>query len=383
MRLQLTAAAALAVLAALATLPAQAVSPKRAAARVDVYTDDWIIVVSPSTQASVEVAEGVEVEASYAVDVLSGATRTLTADAISSATHFEERRHEVHGSVSTEVAPQTTFAGAYSLSLEPDYATHAVSATFVREVLDRLATLSLSYRINVERFGLAHDPKVREELLGHAFDLSWSHVLGPGTLLTGLFSAHLAYCGDALGCHSSPYRFVGVYTGPEEGAPLVAVRERHPEQRVRLAGALRLSQSLAPGYALHAGYRYYGDTWQIQGHTLDAALTAAFLGERLVLRAEGRFTWQSAASFYRDRYVFASPAAGGGAPRYRTADREMAELYNVTVALRGEWSLLGGELLRRLNLNARVAHSWYRYPTYSELPRREAWLVGAGVSVDF
>ena len=388
MRLQLTtrraraAAGAAALLVAAASVAAAAgPGPERVGARVDVYTDGLITVVSPSAAGSAVLPGGVRVEAAYAVDVLSGATRTLTVDAVSSATHFEEERHEAHGAVTVEVAPYTTMGAAYSLSIEPDYATHAVSASFAREVLERMATLTLAYRVNVESFGVAHDPGPRESLLGHALDLSWSQILGPGTVLTGLASAHVAYCGDTLGCHAGAYRWVGVYAGGAEPKDVIALRERHPPQRVRGAAALRLVQSLGGGFALHAGYRFYGDSWHILGHTLDAALAASLFAERLVLRAETRFTWQSAASFYRDRYV--ADEATGALPAYRSADREMAGLWDVMAGLRGEWSIDGGELLRQLRINLRLAHIWYRYEAYSELPHREAWLVGAGVSAEF
>ncbi len=384
MRLQLASkligAAALVAASALAA-PASGPGLERVGARVDVYTDGLITVISPSTSGSATLPGGVKVEAAYAVDVLSGATRAMTVDAVSAATHFEEERHEAHGVVSMEVAPYTTMGAAYSLSLEPDYETHAVSATFVREVLDRMATFSLAYRVNIESFGVAHDPGPRESLLGHAFDLSWSHILGPGTVLTGLVSAHIAYCGDTIGCHSGAYRWVGVYSGGDEAKDVVALRERHPAQRVRGAAAIRLAQSLGSGFALHGGYRLYGDSWHILGHTVDAAFTSSLFAERLVLRAEARFTWQSAASFYRDRYI--APDSGDTMPAYRTADREMAGLWDVMLGLRAEYAIDIGGWLRQLHVNLRVAHIWYRYEAYSELPHRESWLIGGGLSAEF
>jgi hypothetical protein len=142
-----------------------------------------------------------------------------------------------------------------------------------------------------------------------------------------------------------------------------------------------LSQYLGREFALHAGYRFYGDDWWMTGHTADLGIAKSFLGDSLLARVEGRFSWQDAASFYRDDYL---GAVSGPieVPAYRSADREMARMYNTTVAARAEYSVAARAGLR-LGVNARVARVWYRYVDYSALPSRNAWVIGGGLMIDY
>ena len=66
-----------------------------------------------------------------------------------------------------------------------------------------------------------------------------------------------------------------------------------------------------------------------------------------------------------------------------TGDRELSGLHDLMLGLRGEWSWFAVGKLSRLSPSARVAHVFYRYPNYSEAPRRNAWLIGAGVDAEF
>lgn len=344
------------------------------AARVDVYTDEWITAVSPSTRGATSPADGVTVEAKYALDAVSGATQVLTVDAVSAATGFYEVRHEAHAGV--QVAPSATwsFGADYQLSAEPDYVTHVAGASASAELLDRHATATLAYHVGFESAGRTTDA-FRERTTSHALDASWQHVLDRRTTLTALATGQVARCGPVFGCAASPYRYVAVGQG---GAPLFAVPERHPDLRARGAGALRIARHLGGGRALHAGYRFAGDSWAVIGHTADAALAQSFGGDAVVLRLDGRFTWQGAASFYRDTYATAPDA-----PRWRTADRELSGLWDAMAGARAEWAATGPGPIWRTRLNMRVARLWYRYPAFSELPERNAWLLGGGLDASW
>jgi len=348
-------------------------SPTETGARIDHYTDGQVDVVSPSARI-LHPFEGGEVEARYALDALSGATQTLTADGISSATRFEERRHE--GSLGGRWRPNTgdSVGASYAVSVEPDFHTHRVGVDGEIEVFEKMATIGASYFLDVNTAGRADDPDYAQDAVGHALDLSWKHVLGRRTALGILASGRIDTCDERLGCHASPYRYVGI------GADLrQVVAERHPDLRARGAAALRLSQAITRALAVHAGYRLYQDSWKMRAHTTDLALATGLWADRLILRGEGRFTWQTAASFYRDTYT----AADGGIPAYRTADRELATLWDVAVGGRVEGSLSGLGMFTRLRTNLRVTRLWYRYRDFSELPERNAWLIGGGLSAVF
>ena len=98
-----------------------------------------------------------------------------------------------------------------------------------------------------------------------------------------------------------------------------------------------------------------------------------------VLRLDGRFTYQDAASFYRERYT----GAGDSLPAYRSADREMAGMLHGSIGGRAAWRLMAIGPLDKLELSVRVAHLVYRYPSFEWLPERNAWLAGGGISGTF
>lgn len=370
MRLQLTIGALL-----LSTLsPGDAAPVAESGARFDTYADDWITVYSPAARTRAELTDGLEVDARYAMDALSGATQVLLVDGTTSATRFSEERHEGRVEARYRPDPLWSVAADYAVSVEPDDLTHRFGAEAVAEVLDRMATLTLSWHTSLRTMGRTDDPTLAEDTLTHALDLGWSQLLGRRTRLGLRATGEIDTCDPGHGCQASPYRFVALLGST--GVRMV-VSERHPDERLRGALGARLVQGLGGGLALHGGYRFYADSWHVIAHTADAAAVKTFLAERLALTAEGRFTWQTAASFYRDDYPLdASPAR-------RTADRELAGVTDGLVGLRFEasWPDLGP--LWRLTLNARASRHWYRYRDFTELPRRDAWLLGLGALASY
>ena len=301
MRLQLIPLLVCAAAAPAGPAAAKPVEPGMAGARVDVYADGDIVVVTPSSRTSIPLRDGF-IDAGYRVDILSGATPTV--DTISSATQFEEVRHAMDLGLRGPVAPGATLGVKYVASLESDFVAQGPSVTFGADVLRRMARFSATWRMRIERTSLATGEPLHDAGMTQELDLSWTQLLGRTTRLSVLASGGASVCGDAFGCQASPYRYVRVGD--------VTLREKHPAQRFRGAAAIRLSQALGRSVALHGGYRFYYDSWQVQAHTGDLSLAVALLGERLMLRATGRFTWQSASSFYRDDYGM---VAGGPPPR--------------------------------------------------------------------
>ena len=381
MRMQLTAFAWLLLIGQLPGGPALAQS--RASSRVDVYADDWITVVSPAGMASLELGEKLTAEAGFAADMLSGATQVLTADLVTSATQFSETRYEGHVSTQLRPVPSATVQGSYGFSAESDYRTQTAGLGGSLDVFERSGTVAAAYHLSLERVGTARTTGIAETSIGHILDLSWDHLLSPRSSLSVLLTGMFHQCGAALGCQASPYRYVAL---SRDDLAVMAVRERHPERRARAAASLRYRRKLGRGLALHAGSRFYGDSWRVTGTTADLSFAKPIRGEQLILRLDGRYTWQSAAFFYRDRYVLGLDTGDGGMvsiPAFRSADRELSGLHNVLAGVRAEAAFPAVGPFMRLGMTARVARLWYRYPDFSELPSRDAWLLGGGAYAEF
>lgn len=383
MRLQLTALLALVPLAlaaapprATAAAPPLKVSAPELRVRTDVYSDPWLTAISPSTRATLRVGEHLEVAVGVQADVISGATQALVTDVVTGATPFEEVRYEAHLGATWRPGEGGDLGVAYLVSLEPDYETHVVSLTGGVELFGRQVRLGLGYGLSLETLGSVHDPTLAAPTVGHSLDVSWAHLLNRGTALTALLTLGYSACDDVRGCQASSYRWVGLAAGGA-GRTVLAVRERHPDERLRVAAALRLIQDLGAGVALHAGYRFYADTWGLEGHTADLALARGFWAERLVARLDARFARQSAANFFRSRYDVA--AAAPMIPAYRTGDRELSGVWSGSLGLSLEWSFGAVGPFGVLRVSAQAARHWYRYPDFPSQEQRDAWTFGGGI----
>jgi hypothetical protein len=129
----------------------------------------------------------------------------------------------------------------------------------------------------------------------------------------------------------NPYRAVVIAPAGDQAL------ENHPDNRLRLAAALRAKLYVRPiKTAFSAGARIYRDTWDILGQTYEIE-AERYLWPELRLWVHGRYYRQTEALFWSDDYTGGEPQDG---PRgqYWTGDREMSPLSSY---------LLGGRLVFR------------------------------------
>jgi len=344
-------------------------------ARVDIYVDGDMTVVAPAASLHLETDAPVDVDITWQANVLSGATPLLTADVISSATRVDDVRHAVDLGLSGQPDPLTTMTGNARVSVEKDYAVIAGTFAVQREVAQRMAVLSASYTALFEHAWTSHHDGTKQSAMTHRADVGSSFILSRSTRLAVTVSGLLHACGDVIGCHANPYRYVLVIS-PDD---VLAVRELHPDRRARVAAKVKVSQAFGRHVALHAGYRFYADSWAITGHTAELDVGLAGLDERLLLRLGGRMTRQTAASFYEAKY----DAEPGLVPGLRTGDRELSGLWSWRVGGRVEGAWLGVGPFLRVAMSIRVHHTWYLYPDFPWAPRRNAWVGGFGIDAEY
>ncbi len=374
MRLQLTRLAMAALGCSLA-LPAWA--QEQVDTRVEVYTDGWITVISPATMVQVSPNEQWTVVGGVHVDDISGATLVVQADAITAATEVHERR--VQGDVGVDYAGGSTWGvgGGVYTSQEPDYTVTDGSLTVRAEFFDRAASMVASLHLSHESVGRRGDDDFREQTWAQALNVSWSHILGPSTSLAAFGTVQHASCDEGLGCHANPYRTVAVFDGDRIWG---VVQERHPDRRARGAGALRFSQALGDRAGVHLGYRFYGDSWGIIGHTGRASGAVSLVDDRVLLKLDSRASLQGPASFHADTLAV---GPDDKVPEYRTSDRELGGMRDLMVGGTAVGSLYGLGPFLRLDLSVRAARIFYWYPNDTEVPDRQAWVLGGGIDARF
>jgi hypothetical protein len=359
----------LVVACAISARPSQA-RAQEAATAVYVRTDsDRTVVIAPRLRVQVPIAEPTKLSLIYAVDVWTSASVDIMASA--SKVPVTEQRDELDVSIDHELE-DLTFTAAYRLSTEPDYVSHGGSGGFSYDFADNNSTLALGLSGSGDQVGKAGDPRFSRPVGTFGGRLSFTQVLGTGTLAQAMYELS-----RTSGFLASPYRWVPIGPGGEctsavmgqSGLGEVCVPETSPSERLRHALGLEFRQALGEAVAFGVAYRFYTDDWGILSHTLRGELDIG-LDADSILGARYRFYTQGAADHYRSRYL--EPQL------YVTTDKELSPLSSHRVALELDrvWHFAGDHALTS-SLSA--AAIFYSYTDFTPLDHITAFEVNAAL----
>ena len=328
-------------------------------------------VFHPSVGVNVDAHPDFSLNFGYDADVVTGATaRTYgSMDAISSATHFSDTRHQFHGGAELRLGPAALDAG-YTYGFENDYRSHAIDAGARVDLWGKNTTFRLGYSHNfdsvcdVDNKGAAPTERrslgssqgcfknmvglVEEPLAIDSYALSWTQVLTP------IIVSDLSTTFQVLdGFQSNPYRRVRLFGSVEaqESEPLL-------RQRIAVQARLRFAIVRARG-ALGVLGRFYYDTWGIKAGTAEISWEE-WLHPQLLLRVRGRFYQQGRAVFYRDAGETLSYESVGPVGQYFTGDRELSPFRDYLAGVKLAWVRNAderGKVLRwfeQMDLNLKV-----------------------------
>lgn len=345
--------------------------------RSSLYVDNDATLISTS---SVDVtfrpgSVGLTFRGGYLADVISSAS----VDVVSAASpRWEELRNQGSGGVSFERDLWTADLG-YTFSDENDWTSHTGSASLGRDFFERNTNISAGYVFVHNQVFRADDDNFRDQAITHASNASITQVLTKTTnaRVSGFYSYN-------AGFQSSPYRYVpvGIVPGatPDPAGRCIDViscpLERHPRLRHRYAVSGTVVQYVGrrrPA-AIHASYRFYGDTWDLFSHTVTLAYLRD-LGRRFQVRVRSRTYFQDKAYFYRERY--AVPL------RYMSVDRELSTFVH---QLTGVKLTLKTGLLARLDdlrVDVKADVFYFHFFDFVRLPSRLGGIVEAGLRLVF
>jgi hypothetical protein len=317
------------------------------AASVYVRSDsDSTTVVSPRARVRVPVAgPRNHVDLVYAVDVWTSASVDVRTAATG---RVREQRDEVDVGADRTLRWGTVGVG-YRFSHEADYVSHAGSANVRIEA--RRKTITVDGRISAggDSVGRSGDASFSRGIAHAGAYAGYTHVLGRNTLaqLSTEFRFQQGYL-------SSPYRWVSLGGMASCVTSLgLCIPEVHPGRRMRSAWVARLRQALSPRWSVGGAYRFYFDTWGVQGHTgrVDVRVMPR---PRVSLGLQGRVHGQSRASFYRVAY--------GEAGTFFTRDRELSATWNARATATAEVRVPVGT--SDLKIGALLGGGVYRYPEF-------------------
>ena len=340
--MQLKRLAAIAVVLTLAR-PSGAAGPQgRVATEVAGYSDtDHVAVFTPSVSGHVEdPAAGWSVDGSYLVDVISAASVDIVSTASPRWTEVRQA-----GDASASYKPRdfgVTASG--SVSSEPDYLAYAAGGAITQDLDDRNLTLLLGYGYGHDTIGRTGTPfsVYSHSFDHHTIDAGFTRLLDRRTVLGVVADLRLEN-GDS----SKPYRYIPLFSA--QVAPSVpagatvqevsrlrlpeTVIERLPLSRQRFDVTARLAHR-RPRATTRIESALYGDTWGLVAFTADGR-ELFDLGARWSVGPHVRYYVQSAVSFWHAAYVGTDFAV----PSFRTGDRELGPLMNLTGGGDARWEI--------------------------------------------
>ena len=265
-----------------------------------------------------------EVQASAAVDIITGASPQLVSNATGrpvqtlSGASIEDHRATGDAKVTRRFGDfSLSLSGAYSK--EDDYRSRAFGIEGRADLNRRNTTLIAGYGDSRDRVGSQDDPRLDEPRNTKEYLLGVTQVLSQ----TSLVSSTLAWS-RGKGWYNDPYKLT--FTFFPSGAPLL-LSDVRPDHRNSLAWLTRLRHHVpALGGTLQADYRYFRDDWGIRAHTLEVGWQQT-IDDRWSIRPAIRYYTQDAADFYSP--VLTRPPAA-----IHSSDQRLGEFGGLSPSLR-------------------------------------------------
>lgn len=298
-------------------------------------------------------AEKASLSAGYYVDEISGAS----IDVITNASPYDERREEVSASADYLYRDAVMSLG-YVTSSESDYDASTIDMAVAQDMFGNMTTLTLGYTLGSDTVGRV-DTDFEEERTRNGYRVSVAQVLTRSMI--GTFT----YEGIAdEGYLQNPYRSARVL-----GA---SVPEVYPETLTSNAFGLQLLKSWPGRWVTRLGFRYYDDTWQVQGNSLTLGFTKPIFNG-LILDARYRYYSQTAASFYSDN--FEQPLT------YMARDKELSTFTSHTVGYKLTAPIIDRPFgfIRRGTLTISTDILRFEYDDFTDLRSGDPYSFDAGV----
>jgi hypothetical protein len=323
-----------------------------AEALIHVYDGGGVTAAGPAFLVRKRLADKVSLNASYYVDAVSNAS----IDVITTASSYRETRNEL-GVGADYVYRDSKVSINAATSREPDYIANRTSIDVSQEVFGGMTTISLGFTRGDDQVSKSNAPEFADTAT------HWQYRVGVSQILTPrwISSVNFEVLSDD-GYLGSPYRIARVF-----GA---AVTERTPRTRSARALKFRLIGDMGKQDALHLGYRYFWDTWDIKASTFDMGYSRHF-GEQWIADASLRYHSQSRALFYSDNAEVETA--------YITRNRQHSTFSSAGLGAKVTYALLKGDRQMDIRLHGAVETSRFKFSDFTDIRTGEAFAYSANV----
>ncbi|HRP35345.1 MAG TPA: DUF3570 domain-containing protein [Gammaproteobacteria bacterium] len=275
------------------------------------YDGGGVQVTGPALKFRKGFADDFSASATYYVDSITSAS----IDVVTSASPYTERRDEI-GLALDWLKGNSLMTVGYLASDENDYESGTWSIGVAQDFFGGMSTVTLGYMRGDDTVSRV-DTDFEDGIERNSYALGWSQVLTPKIVASLDYEAILE-----TGFLNNPYRSARVL-----GAQ---VPEQYPRARNSHSVALRGIGMVSEATAVELGYRWFRDTWQVQAHTLEAAL-ARRVRPGLTAEVSLRYYAQDAASFYSDNF--------DAVYEFMARDKELSTFNSTSAGVRLTWDL--------------------------------------------
>ena len=285
------------------------------------YIGGGVEIDGPSVLVRKQIGQSTSFVANHYLDYVSSAS----IDVVTTASPYTEEREQWSLGMDY-LRGNTMMSLAYVSSVESDYDSSTYAFSVSQDMFGDLTTLTLSYGYGEDIVGMSTDDTFARDVRRQQYGIGLTQIIS-----RNLITALNVQVNTDEGFLNNPYRTVR-YLDPGSALGYSYEQELYPNTRTSNAVGIRARYFLPYRAALEGEYRFYTDTWDIQGHT--ASLTYVHPWNNWTFEIKGRFHDQTSAHFFRDVFPRAQ------ATNFRGRDKELSALTSQTLRLKASYQFI-------------------------------------------
>ncbi len=317
------------------------------------YDGGGVEIDGPSILVRKKVGKSVSLIGNYYIDMISSAS----IDVITTASPYTEERKQ--WSLGADyLRANTTMRINYTSSVESDYDGETVAFSVSQDMFGDLTPLTLGYALGNDVVRRSDDPDFMRDLDKQIYSVGISQILTKNLISQLNFETI-----TEEGFLNNPYRSVR-YADLGSALGYSFEPELYPNTRTSNAVGIRARYFLPYRAAIEGEYRYYIDTWDVEGHT--GSLTYIHPLDDFTFTGKFRYHNQTGASFYSDLF------SRSQATNFRGRDKELSPLTSVTFSLKAAYEFLNDDgnnwgFIKKASVSASIHLLHVDYDEFSDL----------------
>ncbi len=317
------------------------------------YDGGGVEIDGPSVLVRKKAGKNLSVVGNYYVDMVSSAS----IDVVTTASPYTEERKQ--WSLGADyLRGNTTMRVGYTNSKESDYDADTYNFSVSQDMFGALTTLTLSYALGSDTVGKSGDASFKRNLDKQIYGVGLTQILTKSLIATVNFETM-----TEEGFLNNPYRSVR-YADPSIDLGYSFEPELYPNTRTSNALGFRARYFLPYRAAIEGEYRYFIDTWDVEGHT--GSLTYIHPVGDFTFTGKFRYHNQTGASFYQDLF------SRSEATNFRARDKEISPLTSYTFKLKAAYEFISDDgnkwgFFKRASVTASMHLLHVDYDEFSDL----------------